>query len=70
MYNSIEYSDNYSKTFGILWQYRRDELAVDDNGAITDFNEDNAYTNSFKINEKKPPGQMAQSWSMAQKMLK
>ena len=25
MYNLIEYSDNYSKTFGSLWQYYRDE---------------------------------------------
>ena len=26
MYNLIEYSDNYSKTSGSLWQYYRDEL--------------------------------------------
>ena len=26
MYNLIEYSDNYSKTSGSLWQYHRDEL--------------------------------------------
>ena len=26
MYNLIEYSDNYAKTLGILWQYYRDEL--------------------------------------------
>ena len=25
MYNLIEYSDNYSKTSGRLWQYYRDE---------------------------------------------
>ena len=25
MYNLIEYSDNYSKTRGSLWQYYRDE---------------------------------------------
>ena len=25
MYNSIEYSDNYSKTSGCLWQYYKDE---------------------------------------------
>ena len=25
MYNSIEYSDNYSRTSGSLWQYYRDE---------------------------------------------
>ena len=26
MYNLIEYSDNYAKTTGSLWQYCRDEL--------------------------------------------
>ena len=25
MYNLIEYSDNYSKTSGCLWQYYKDE---------------------------------------------
>ena len=25
MYNLIEYSDNYSKTFGKLWQYYKNE---------------------------------------------
>ena len=25
MYNLIEYSDNYAKTFGSLWEYYRDE---------------------------------------------
>ena len=25
MYNLIEYSDNYTKTSGSLWQYYRDE---------------------------------------------
>ena len=29
MYNSAEYSDNYAKTTGSLWQYFRDE--PDDN---------------------------------------
>ena len=30
MYNLIEYSDNYSKTSGRLWQYCRDIPAGDD----------------------------------------
>ena len=30
MYNLIEYSDNYSKTSGSLWQYYRDEPFLDD----------------------------------------
>ena len=29
MYNLIEYSDNYSKTSGSLWQYYRDKPALD-----------------------------------------
>ena len=28
MYNLIEYSDNYSDTLGSLWQYKRDEIPV------------------------------------------
>ena len=33
MYNLIEYSDNYSKTSESLWQYCKDILGVNDNGA-------------------------------------
>ena len=33
MYNLIEYSNNYSKTSGSLWQYYRDEPALTDTGA-------------------------------------
>ena len=36
MYNLIEYSDNYSKTSGSLWQYCKDN-----NGDIVIFNEAN-----------------------------
>ena len=42
MYNLIEYSDNYSKTSGSLWQYCKEIPAVDDDGDIVNFNEDNA----------------------------
>ena len=31
MYNLIEYSDNYSKTPGSLWQYCKDIPAVNNN---------------------------------------
>ena len=51
MYNIIEYSDNYSKTSGILWQFRRDVPTVGDDVAITDFNDANA-TDSFNLKEK------------------
>ena len=37
MYNLIEYSDNYSKTSGSLWQYYRDEPFLGDNSTIADF---------------------------------
>ena len=38
MYNLIEYSDNYSKTSGSLWQYCKEIPAINDNGAIVAFN--------------------------------
>ena len=38
MYNLIEYSDNYSKTSGNLWQYCKEILAVNNAGDIIDFN--------------------------------
>ena len=46
MYNLIEYSDNYSKTSGSLWQYCKDIPAVNDNDDVVDFNGANA-TDSF-----------------------
>ena len=59
MYTLIEYSDIYSRTSGILWQYCRDEPAVNNNGAIFDFVVFNFVnfvnfntTSSFKIMEK------------------
>ena len=51
MYNLIKYSDNYSKTSGILWQYCRDEPTLADDGAITDFTGGNVIS-SFNLKEK------------------
>ena len=51
MYNLIEYSDNYSKTFGSLWQYCKEIPAVNNNGDIVDFNGANA-TDSFNFKTK------------------
>ena len=50
MYNLIEYSDAYSNTSGSLWQYYRDEPALDANGGIIDFpaNENNSVSFKFK----------------------
>ena len=51
MYNLIEYSDNYSKTSGNLWQYCKEMPTVDDNGAIVEFNVAKA-TDSFNFKTK------------------
>ena len=37
MYNLTEYSDNYAKTSGSLWQYCKDIPARDDNNLIANF---------------------------------
>ena len=52
MYNLIEYSDNYAKTTGSLWQYCKDIPARNNaNNAIIIFSEDN-ITDSFKFKAK------------------
>ena len=51
MYNLIEFSDNYSKTSGSLWQYCKDILDVNNDGDIVDFNGANA-TDSFNFKTK------------------
>ena len=51
MYNLIEYSDNYSKTSGSLWQYCKEIPAINDDGNIVDFNGANA-TDSFNFKTK------------------
>ena len=48
MYNLIEYSDNYAKTSGNLWQYCSDIPAVDNNNAIFDFTENNLTNLYFR----------------------
>ena len=50
MYNLIEYSDNYLKSSGSLWQYCKDIPAVN-NGNIVDFGENN-LTDSFNFTVK------------------
>ena len=51
MYNLIEYSDNYSKTSGSLWQYCRDIPTVNNNCVIVAFDAANV-TDSFNFKEK------------------
>ena len=51
MYNLIEYSDNYAKTTGRLWQYCKDIPARNANNNIVIFAENN-ITDSFKFKAK------------------
>ena len=51
MYNLIEYSDNYWKTSGSLWQYCKDVPAVNNDGNIVDFNGANT-TDPFNFETK------------------
>ena len=50
MYNLIVYVNNYLKTSGSLWQYYRDELALN-NGAIVNFHATNNSA-SFTFKQK------------------
>ena len=49
MYNLIEYSDNYAKTTGSLWQYCKDIPALNANDEIIEFTGGNT-TDSFNSN--------------------
>ena len=51
MYNLIEYSDNYAKTTGSLWQYCKDIPARDNNNEIIEFTAGN-LTDSFNFKAK------------------
>ena len=51
MYNLTEYSDNYAKTTGSLWQYCKDIPARDYNDEIAAFDVNN-LTDSFKFKAK------------------
>ena len=49
MYDFIEYNANYSKTSGHLWQYYRDDPALNDGvGTLADFPGNSA---SFKFKQ-------------------
>ena len=51
MYNLKEYSDNYSKASGSLWQFCKDISAADNNSATVNFAEYN-LTDSFNFKAK------------------
>ena len=50
MYNLIEYSDNYSDTSGSLWQFKRDEQPMNNNGAFIDITAGNSSSFKYKSN--------------------
>ena len=53
MYNLPEYSNNYLKTSGNLWQFYRDEPSPNaTNGAIVDFTGANHNSKLFKYKQK------------------
>ena len=51
MYNLTEYNDAYLNISGSLWQYYRDEPALDNNGNIIYFPADNNNSASFKFKQ-------------------
>ena len=51
MYNLIEYNDVYSKISEDLWQYYREEPALDNNYNITDFPVSNNNSILFKCKQ-------------------
>ena len=50
-YNLIEYRDSYLNTSGSLWQYYRDEPALNANGEVIDFPANNNNSVSFKFKQ-------------------
>ena len=52
MYNLIENSDAYLKTSRSLWQYYRDEPALDNNANTIDFPDDNNNSALLKFKQK------------------
>ena len=51
IHNLIECSNSYLKTSGNVWQYYRDEPALDSNNNIIDFPADNNNSKSFKFKQ-------------------
>ena len=52
MYNLIEYSDPYLKVSRSLWQYNRDEPALNANSEVIDFPANNNNSASLKFKQK------------------
>ena len=50
MHNFIEYSDNYSNTSGSLWQFKRDEQPINNDGAFINITAENSSSFKYKSN--------------------
>ena len=50
IYNLIEYSDNYSDTSGSLWQFKRDEQPIDNNGVSINLTAEHSSSFKYKSN--------------------
>ena len=50
MYNLIEYSDNYSDTSGSLWQFKKNEQPIGNNGAFIDLTTEHSSSFKYKAN--------------------
>ena len=50
MHNLIEYSENYSDTSGSLWQFKRDEQPIDNNGAFINITAKNSSSFKYDAN--------------------
>ena len=50
MYNLIEYSDNYSDTSGSLWQFKRDEQPINNNGPFINLTAENSSSFKYQSN--------------------
>ena len=50
IYNMIEHNDNYSDTSGSLWQFKRDEQPINNNGAFIDITAENSSSVRYKLN--------------------
>ena len=55
MFNLVEYSDDYPKTSGSLWQYHRGDPVLDNNDNIVNFSGKNvSFKFKIKITGKTP----------------
>ena len=50
MYYLIEYSDNNSDTSGSLWQFKRDEQPINNNGGFINLTTENSPSCKYKSN--------------------